>query len=215
MDYSWKPQGIKIHEQAVVIDPMLAFAKFVMPLLGNVGWIEDSKKLSDTHMSGREWAGLIIHCLSLMKMTGENLRTGKDFVDGDGVLIRGDDGKLEGVYVEQTLVTHRAHKDLFEGVKERLMGKSFKGENYAANRHLIIWCNIDGTMDMPALAKLISTGMFNIVDIIGFNGATREYFSYVFDKEVTHSPIYIASIKEENLLKTASQAEQEAEAAKQ
>ena len=159
-------------------------------------------------MNKREWAGLVVHCLSLIHMTGQDMMVGKEYAGGDGMLARKvtEKGKTSyhGVLVEQTLVTHKAHTDLLTGVKERLEAKSSRGKNYAENKHLIIWCNIDGSFEPGSLAKVISIGAFNIVSIIGFDGNTRDYRCLIFDKKIKNRSIYSGRISEKWLLMEAA-----------
>ena len=136
-DYTWRPNGLPIKAQGIAVDPYLAFKHFVMPGLSDPNWIEDSDKITDTNMSKREWIGLIIHAIALMDKTGDSLRVAKMLDNDDGGLVRGES---EAVYVEQTLATHRnkKHNTLLETVADRVEDKSSNGENYAANRHLIV-----------------------------------------------------------------------------
>jgi hypothetical protein len=206
-EYIWRPKGLKINDSAVIGSPIVAFEKFVLPGISNPNWIENSKPVSDTEMSMREWAGLVIHSLSLSDKTHRDLSVGKDYVGGDGLLAITENGKTYGVYVEQTLVTYKAHTDLMTGIEERLMSKTSKGDSYTANKHLIIWCNIDGQFVPTSLASLIAKGGFNIVNIIGFNSGTREFSSYLYDKDIIHSPIHAWKINESTLIDSIDKAE--------
>lgn len=186
-EYELKSQGLRLNHQAVMVEPLLAFNNFVRPGLTKADWAEDSKKQTDTNMSMREWAGLVLHSISLMSLTKDKLLIGKDFIDGDGVLIRvvpSPDGDIyEGVYVEQTLVTHRAHTNLYEGINERIRAKSAHGGSYAENLHLILWLNINGDINTGAMAELVKAGRFNIVNIIGYHEDRRRFLSFIFDKD--------------------------------
>ena len=137
-DYTWKPKGSPIKAQGIAVDPYLAFKLFVLPGLNDPNWIEDSDKITDTNMSKREWTGLIVHAIVLMDKTGDRLRVAKMLENDDGGLVRGES---EAVYVEQTLATHRnkKHDNLLDTVADRVADKSSNGENYAANRHLIVF----------------------------------------------------------------------------
>lgn len=191
-----------IKAQGVSIDPILAFKHFVMPGLGNVNWIEDSSKFTDTTMSKREWIGLIVHAIALMDLTGNDLQVAKMLENDDGGLVRGNS---EAVYVEQTLATHRdkRYKTLLEAVAGQVQAKSSRGQNYADNRHLIVFCNMNGDMQEDELAKIISNGRFNIVTIFGFDGKTRHYLAYVFDRDKSDAPIHQCAISEAKLIEQA------------
>ena len=185
-EYVLTSAGKKIHEDVVKIHPLVAFNTYVFHIAKyDSNWIEQSRKVTDTNMSMREWAGLVIHSLALMNLTKSlNLEIGKDFVDGDGVIVKViSDKHLEGVFVEQTLVTYKAHTDITEGIAERIKAKSDKGEAYAFNKHLIVWCNIDGDLDIDKIADIVKAGRFNVVNVIGFNGERRLYKSLLFDND--------------------------------
>ncbi len=202
-DYTWKPKGLAIKAQGVCIDPILAFKHFVLPALGDVNWIEDSSKVTDTGMSKREWIGLIIHSIALSDLTGNELKVAKMLENDDGGLVRGDS---EAVYVEQTLATHRdkKYKTLLEAVAGQVQVKSLRGQNYADNRHLIVFCNMNGDMQEDELAKIVSKGSFNIVNIFGFNGNDRHYLSLLFDRDKPDAPIHKTTISEAELIKAAN-----------
>src|SRR5690606_17944266 len=121
-------------------------------------------------------------------------------------LVRGD---TEAVYVEQTLATHRNKKysTLLETVADRVEDKSSNGENYAANRHLIVFCNMDGDLHETELAKIVSRGRFNIVNIFGFNSNDRHYLSLLFDKDSADGPIHRCEISEAELIEQAKHAQ--------
>lgn len=206
-DYAWKPKGLPIKVQGVAIDPYLAFKHFVMPALGDPNWIEDSSKVTDTGMSKREWIGLIIHAIALMDLTGDDLRVAKMLDNDDGGLVRGES---EAVYVEQTLATHKnkKHDTLLETVAERVEDKSSKGESYAANMHLIVFCNMDGDLQETELAKIVSEGRFNIVNIFGFNSKDRHYLSLLFDRDKADAPIHRCAISETKLIEQANNSQE-------
>lgn len=206
-DYTWKPKGAAIKVQGIAADPYLAFKLFVLPGLNDPNWIEDSSKVTDTGMSKREWVGLIIHAIALMDKTGDTLRVAKMLDNDDGGLVRGES---EAVYVEQTLATHKnkKHDTLLETVAERVEDKSSKGEGYAANMHLVVFCNMDGDLHEAELAKIVSEGRFNIVNIFGFNGKDRHYLSLLFDRDNADGPIHRCAISEAKLIEVASKAEE-------
>jgi hypothetical protein len=201
-DYTWRPRGLPIRTQGIAIDPYLAFKLFVLPGLVDPGWIEDSRDVTDTNMSMREWAGLIIHAITLMDKTGDTLRVAKTFDNDDGGLVRGEN---EVVYVEQTLATHRnpKHSTLLEVIEERVEDKSSNGESYAANQHLIVFCNMDGELQEDEIAKIVSKGRFNIVNVFGFDGKDRHYLALLFDKDVSGEPIHKCAISEAGLIEAA------------
>lgn len=203
-DYTWRPKGMTIKAQGVSIDPILAFKHFVLPGLGDVNWIEDSSKVSDTAMSKREWIGLIVHAIALMDLTGNDLQVAKMLENDDGGLVRGNS---EAVYVEQTLATHKdkRYKTLLEAVEGQVKAKSSRGQNYADNRHLIVFCNINGNMQEDGLARIASKGSFNIVTIFGFDGNTRHYLAYVFDRDKPDAPIHKCAISEAKLIEAAKE----------
>lgn len=157
-------------------------------------------------MSKREWAGLVIHAIAPMDLTGDSLRVAKMLDNDDGGLVRCES---EAVYVEQTLATHKnkKHKTLLETVALRVESKSSNGQNHAENRHLIVFCNMDGDLQEDELAKIVSKGRFNIVNIFGFNGKDRHYLSLLFNRDKADAPIHRCAIIEARLIEQARQAE--------
>jgi hypothetical protein len=185
------------------IDPILAFKHFVLPGIGVEGWVEDSSKVTDTGMSKREWIGLIIHALALMDLTGDQLRIAMMLDNDDGGIVRGNS---EAVYVEQTLATHRdkRYKSLLEAVEGQVENKSAKGESYAANRHLVVFCNIDGDLEEGKLAAIVAKGRFDVITIFGFAKDSRHYLAFIFDRDKSDGPIHRVAISEAKLIEAAS-----------
>jgi hypothetical protein len=184
-EYGLKAHKLGIREQVQVGDPIKAFHLYVAPGLGERSWVEKSQPVTDTGMSMREWAGLVIHGLALSDLTGEPLLVGKDYRGGDGVIAKSSrlPNHYEGFYVESTLVTHKKYTDLTEGIEERIKEKSKKGENYAHKTQLIVWCNINGDFEVSAIESAVSNGNFQTVDIVGFNDTGRVYLSLILDKD--------------------------------
>ncbi len=55
--YGFKSHKLGVKENVRVGDPFEAFRLYVAPGLNNSAWIEQSKPVTDTGMSMREWAG--------------------------------------------------------------------------------------------------------------------------------------------------------------
>lgn len=193
--------------QARAGEPIQAFKLYVLPALNNPNWIENSRDVTDTKLSSREWAGLVMHAIALEDLTGDHMLVAAEDTGGDGAITRMNGGVGEAVLVEQTLATHLKHNDLLTAVEERVTAKSSQGENYAANKHLVVWCNITGEMDEEKLAKVVSKGRFNIVDIIGFHEKDKAYFCYIFDRDNDKKPIHRCSISERKLVEAAAESD--------
>lgn len=204
--YEWRPNGQKVIIQAQAIEPVVAFKAFVLPLLGDVNWIENSRYVSNTGMSAREWAGLVLHAFVLSDATGEDVKVAKTYdTSGDGAVVVSRGYGNEAVLVEQTLVTHKAHTNLETGVAERITAKSSRGENYSENNHLVLWLNITGDIDEKKIASLVANGGYNIVSLCGFreDDMGRYYLCYLFDKDKTDGSIHKISVKESSLIHAA------------
>ncbi len=201
-DYIWKPHGIPIRVQGIPLEPILAFKQFVMPGIRDVDWIEDSSKVTDTGMSKREWLGLILHALALMDLTGDKSLVAKMFENDDGGLVRVCDNGA--VYIEQTLATHmdKRYNSVHDALAGQIKDKSSRGQNYADNRHLLVFCNMDGVFEENKISVEVSKGCFNIVNILAFS-SSRQYLSLIFDREKSDGPIHKYVISETELIKSA------------
>lgn len=204
-EYVWRPSGIRLKESVVIIKPLVAFKHFVMPGLNDVNWIEDGKIITDTGMRKREWAGLILHSICLSDLTDREIDIAKDKIGGDGVIVTNENGNYYGCYIEQTLVTHRSikHSGVTDGIRERLMDKSSKGESYTDNKHLVIMINQNGEIMPENIARIVSEGGYNIVNVIGYESTTRHYLCYLFDRENVNEPIHKCAIRESALIEQA------------
>ncbi len=208
--YEWRPNGQKVTIQAHAIEPIIAFSAFVLPVLRDANWIENSRYISNTGMSAREWAGLVLHALVLSDATGEDVRVAKTYnAPGDGAVVVSRGYGNEAVLVEQTLVTHKAHTVLETGVIERITAKSSRGENYSENNHLVLWLNIKGNIDEIKIAHIVSQGGYNVVSVCGFreDDRGRYYLCYLFDKDKKDGSVHKISIKETSLIQAAKSIE--------
>jgi hypothetical protein len=188
--FGFNSQKLLSPEEVIVIEPKKAFEEFVAPRLQDENWVEDSKKLTDTNMSSREWAGLVVYSLSLAQLINEDILVGKDSRNGDGVIVQPlSNGRYNGLFLEQSLVTHRAHNDLATGLLERIQSKSSKGEQYAGKQDLVLWCNLNGEINTVEIANMVDdkTNLFSIVAVVGFNKSTNSFMCYIFKK--THGLI--------------------------
>ncbi|MFZ2126505.1 MAG: hypothetical protein WAV04_03275 [Candidatus Microsaccharimonas sp.] len=205
MDYSWKPDGHKIKVQGVPYQWPLALRNFVLPVRHQDGWIENSKNVTNTGLSAREWFGLVVHAVAMSDVSGDEILVATEDTGGDGAVVSVENGENMAVLVEQTLATHKEDGDLLDVIRRRVRAKSSMGENYAENKHLVILCNNNGDLIEKKLAKIVSIGMFDIVNIIGFqdNEQGRHFLSYIFDKDVPNKAIHRMVIDDSKLWQAA------------
>lgn len=197
-DSTWRPDGVKITVQGVPFDPFQALRNFVLPIRHTPGWIEESKDVTNTGLSAREWLGLILHALSLTDKTGEYVQVATEKTGGDGAVVRNENGTQHAVLVESTLATYKEKGELLEIIERRVNRKSNRGENYALNKHLVVYCNNNGDLDEKKLYPIVAKGLFNIVTVIGFqdNEKGRHFLCLVFDKDTPGKTIHRCAIKE-------------------
>lgn len=204
-DNSWQPNGYKIRIQGTPLQWPLALRNFVLPIKHQSGWIENSKNVTNTELSAREWFGLILHAIALSDASGDVFLVSTENTGGDGAVVCYENGAGTAVLVEQTLVTHKENGKLLEIIKRRVEAKSAKGENYAENKHLVVFCNNDGDLIEKELIKIIKGGGFDIVNVIGFSESEqgRHYLSFIFDKDAPEGVIHRMAIKEPELWQAA------------
>jgi hypothetical protein len=204
-DNTWRPNGTKVTVQGVPYDPFQALRNFVLPIRHVPNWIEDSKDVTNTGLSAREWFGLVLHALTLSDKTGEYVQVATENTGGDGAVVRNENGVQHAVLVEQTLATHFEKGELLEVIKRRVNAKSSRGENYALNKHLVVLCNNNGDLNEKELYPIVANGKFNIVTIIGFqeNEKGRHYLCFIFDKDNPDKAIHKCAIREPELWQSA------------
>jgi len=204
-DNSWQPDGHKIRIRGTPLLWPQALRSFVLPVRHQPDWIENSRNVTNTGLSAREWFGLILHAIALTDASGENFYVSTENTGGDGAVVNYENGEGMAVLVEQTLATHKENGEFLEIIKRRVDSKSAKGENYAANRHLIVFCNNNGDLIEKELTKVVNEGRFDIVNIIGFaeNEQGRHFLSFIFDKDFSEGAIHRMAIKEPELWQAA------------
>jgi hypothetical protein len=217
MDNSWKPQGYKIKIQGVPYHWPLALRNFVLPIKHQKDWIENSKNVTTTGLSAREWFGLIIHAIAMSDMSGDEILVATEDTGGDGAIIRVENGENMAVLVEQTLATHKENGDLLEVIERRVKAKSSRGENYAENKHLVVFCNNNGDLIEKKLAKIVSEGLFDIVNVIGYqdNEQGKHFLSFIYDKDVSDKAVHRMAIYEDKLWQAAIDIYENEQAAKE
>jgi hypothetical protein len=204
-DNAWRPNGYKIKVQGVPYQWPLALRNFVLPIKDQKDWIENSKNVTSTGLSAREWFGLIIHAVAMSDLSGDEILVSTENTGGDGAIIRVENGENMAILVEQTLATHKEDGDLLELIERRVGAKSSKGKNYAENKHLVVLCNNNGDLIEKELARIVSEGVFDIVNIIGYqdNKQGRHFLSFMFDKDLPDKAIHRMAIYEDKLWQAA------------
>lgn len=206
---AWKPNGMKVTIQARPIHPLYAFKLFVLPFVDEEDWIENGPIVPNKKgMRVREWAGLVLHALTLHDNTEKAIYVGQPHsMYGDGAVMRVNEGKREAVIVEQTLATYKAGQDLNAELERVISKKSneSRGKDYAENNHLIVFSNMNGDFDDKKLMEIVTRSSYNVVNIIGFsskkvegwaNKYERHYLCYLFNKDFPERPIHHSAINE-------------------
>jgi hypothetical protein len=93
------------------------------------------------------------------------------------------------------LATHRArHGSVEDTVRAAIDKKSIKkGEQYAANRDLVVLVNKSGDAELDALAGLVAKSNFKYVDVCNYDTEAAEFICRVFSRTdgyvcATHFP---------------------------
>lgn len=200
-DNKWRPHGFEIKIQGVVYDPIPALRNFVLPIKHNPNWIENSKSVTNTGLSSREWFGLALHAIALTDKTGDHFQVATENTGGDGCIVRQERDDALAILVEQTLVTHRERGELMEVVRRRIGIKSSKGKGYAENKHLVVLCNKPGDLKESEIAQIVAESEFNIVNVIAFqaNHQGRHFLSFLFDADNNKAAVHRSPISEPKL----------------
>lgn len=200
-DNKWRPHGFEVKIQGVVYDPVAALRNFVLPIKHDPNWIENSKPVTNTGLSSREWFGLALHAIALTDKTGDYFQIATENTGGDGALVRRENGESLAVLVEQTLVTHLEEGSLMDVVQRRIIAKSSKGNSYAANKHLVVLCNKPGDLNESEVAKMVASSKFNIVNVLAFQAdhRGRHFLSFIFDADYDIAAVHRFPIPEPKL----------------
>lgn len=204
-DNTWRPKGFPIRIQGVPYHPFQALRNFVLPIKHDPNWIEDSREVTNTKLSAREWFGLIIHAICLSDKTGDTFLVSTENTGGDGAVVREENNTLFAVQVEQTLATHKEKGELMDTILKRTTAKSSRGKSYAENKHLIVLCNKPGDLVEADLAKAVADSEFDIVNVIAFEDSHqgKHFLSFLFDKENSLSAVHKCPIIEQKLWQAA------------
>lgn len=205
---SWRTPSATAVIVGEPLNPLTAFKLFVQPSLSKAEWLEDINDVGETTMSLKEWMGVILHAMVLSYLSGENLRVAMlNDENGYGCVVRGEN---EVVFIAQALASHQNTKKfsmLLESITARLQQskKHFSQQDYPANAHMVIFCDIDIAMQEDVLAQIVSQNKFSIVHLFGYDAENKSFSSFVFSKEKDDGVLYKGRVTEAAMVAAGEQ----------
>lgn len=145
--------------KGLMVKDLTQFLELVIkPILSNPGSLKKSKKWKNIGLSSRECLGLFLICIAGRELTKEDWTISSDPETDDGVVVcRTPPREGDAFATEQTYVPSFKQGDINELVLEAIQAKSSHGTNYGKDRHLIVYCDKTGSLDLQRIKKEIAS----------------------------------------------------------
>jgi hypothetical protein len=130
----------------------------IKPILEHPGELKKSKKWKNIGLSSRELLGLFLVCLAGQELTGEDWTISSDPETDDGVVVCRTPPR-EGVAfaTEQVYIPSFKEGDINSLVLGAIKDKSSHGTNYGKDRHLIVYCDKSGSLNLQTIKEGIKS----------------------------------------------------------
>lgn len=130
----------------------------IKPILCTPGTLKKSKKWKNIGLSSRECLGLFLVCIAGRELTGDDWTIASDPETDDGVVVcRTPPRDGDTFATEQTYVPSFSQGEINELVLNAIKAKSSRGKNYGEERHLIVYCDKAGHLDLQLIKQNISS----------------------------------------------------------
>lgn len=124
----------------------------IKPILCTPGSLKKSKKWKNIGLSSRECLGLFLICIAGRELTGDDWTISTDPETDDGVVVcRTAPREGDAFATEQTYVPSFSQGNINELVLRAIKAKSSLGPNYGKDRHLIVYCDKTGSLDLQSI----------------------------------------------------------------
>lgn len=152
-----KTQGLMVKDLSQFLELM------IKPILSTPGVLKKSKKWKNIGLSSRELLGLFLVCTAGRELTGVDWTISSDTDTDDGVVVcRTPPREGDAFATEQTYIPNFTQGNINDLILEAIKAKSSRGENYGKDRHLIVYCDKTGSLDLQLIkSNIVSNNIFS------------------------------------------------------
>lgn len=122
--------------------------------------LKSGKRFVNIKLTPREILGAFLICLVVRYISQQDWTLARDTQGGDGILwCRDKDRYSEVILLEQVYVRLRPKGfnalEIANKINEQIQKKIKKGKEYAKNRHLIVFLDVEGVLDHKKIKKYV------------------------------------------------------------
>lgn len=142
-----------MNTQGLMVRDLKQFLELVIKqILSTPGSLKKGSKWKNIGLSSRECLGLFLVCLAGRELTGDDWTVASDPETDDGVVVCRTPPREGGAFAtEQTYIPSFKQGDINSLVIEAIEAKSSRGPNYGKDRHLVVYCDKTGPLDLQAI----------------------------------------------------------------
>lgn len=136
--------------------------KQIQPILKNPRSLRVGKQFTNIKLRPREILGSFVVCIVIRFISKQVWTFARDPMGGDGVILCMDPSRMfEGVFLEQVYVPRinekapATIKEITTRIALEIKKKHNKGKPYSVNRHLVIFLDIEGSLDYQKVKKIV------------------------------------------------------------
>ena len=134
----------------------------IQRIIRNPDSLKSGKRFTNIKLTPREILGAFLICVVVKLISNQDWTLARDTENGDGLIVRlKKNGKYSDVIpLEQVYVRLRSnngfHKSaIIKNIETQIWKKANKGKEYAKNRHLIIFLDVEGELDITSLKTCV------------------------------------------------------------
>lgn len=137
------------------------FEKFIQSIIRNPDSLKSGRKFTNIKLTPRETLGAFLICAVVKFISKQDWTLARDTDYGDGILIQLKKNRRysKAISLEQVYVRLRpkvfSRTDIAESINRELLKKVNKGKEYAKNRHLIIFLDVEGELDVAVIKNYV------------------------------------------------------------
>lgn len=151
----------------------------IRPILNNPASLKSGKIYKNIQLRPREVLGVFLVCLAIRYISNQDWTIARDPEYGDGVILCKDPNRqLEGAFLEQVYVRLRpsgySMEEIIKRINMEIQRKVNKGKDYAQNRHLVIFLDVEGLLNHQKVREFV-------------NGIQERFYSYWLFAPYSHS----------------------------
>lgn len=137
-------------------------AKYIQPIIKNYKLLKVGRSFKNIKLRPREVLGAFLVCVVIRFISKQNWTPARDPMGGDGVILCREPNRTDQAFLEQVYVPRIGEKapasmdEIEERIESEINRKHNKGKAYFENRHLIIFLDIEGSLNPQKIKGFVN-----------------------------------------------------------